>query len=248
MRRALGPTLDLVTAIALAGLALGLGCSHEARPAVAPEEHAPLPPASGSPVGYLVDDAGELKLSDGQLARLRQIDDELGTKLAASETALRTPDPVATGNRSDAPRGLGFRAGGGRATVDDHAMPLVQPVRGGATGFPSENAQPRQYVISGATLDGVYRIPTPARPPAASPAPGRTAATSLRSSLPSRSAIGSTGGRRVGGQPRPLAQRTIARRVLTEHGVDPDTGQTTGGEPGARPDGGDLAPLKPAEP
>ena len=216
MRRALGPALELVTAVALAGL----GCSHEARPAVAPEEHAPLPPASGSPIGYLVDDAGELKLSDGQLAGLRQIDDELGTKLAASETALRTPDPVATDNRSDAPRGLGFRAGGGRATVDDHGMPLVQPVRGGATGFPSENAQPRQYVISGATIDGVYW----------------DRARDTRDAIRRALALLDD------------AQRTIAQRVLTEHGVDPDTGQTTGGEPGARPDGGDLAPLKPAEP
>lgn len=216
MRRALGLTLDLVTAVALAGL----GCSHEARPVAAPEEHAPLPPASGSPIGYLVEDAGELKLSDDQLARLRQIDDELGTKLAASETALRTPEPVPRDNRPDAPRGLGFRAGGGRETVDDHGMPLAQPVHGSATGFPSDNTQARQYVIPGATIDGIYR----------------DRARDTRDAIRRALALFDD------------AQQTIARRVLTEHGVDPDTGQTTGGEPGARPDGGDLAPLKPAEP
>lgn len=219
MRRALGSTLDLVIAVALAGLAPGLGCSHEARPVVAPEEHPPLPPASGSPIGHLVEDAGELKLSDGQLAKLREIDDELGAKLAASETALRTPEPVRD-NRPDAPRGLGFRAGGGRETVDNHAMPLVQPVRGSATGFPSEDTQPKQYVIPGATIDGIYR----------------DRARDTRDAIRRALALLDD------------AQRVVARRVLTEHGVDPDTGQTTGGEPGARSDGGDLAPLKPAEP
>jgi hypothetical protein len=220
MRRAFGPTLDLVTAVALAGCALGLGCSHDARPAVAPEEHAPLPPASGSPIGHLVEDASELKLSDDQLARLREIDDALGAKLAASETALRTGEPVPRDNRSDAPRGLGFHAAGGNATVDDHGMPLVQPVHGGATGFPSENAQPKQYVIPGATVDGI----------------DRDRARDTRDAIRRALALLDD------------AQRAIARRVLTEHGVDPDTGQTTGSEPGARTDGGDLAPLKPGEP
>lgn len=44
------------------------------------------------------------------------------------------------------------------------------------------------------------------------------------------------------------AQRAIALRVLTDRGVNPDTGETTGGEPGAPPARGDLAPLKPAGP
>jgi hypothetical protein len=220
MRRALGATLDLVTAVALAGLAPGLGCSHEARPVAAPEEHAPLPPASGSPIGYLVEDAGELKLRDDQLTRLREIDDQLGTKLAASETALRTSEPVPRDNRPDAARGLGFRAGGGRETVDDRGMPLVQPVRGSATGFPSENTQSRQVVIPGPTVDGIYR----------------DRARDTRDAIRRALALLDD------------AQRAIARRVLTEHGVDPDTGQTTGGEPGVRPDGNDLPPLKPAGP
>jgi hypothetical protein len=220
MRRALGPTLDLVAAIALAGFASGVGCSHEARPVVAPEDHAPLPPASGSPIGYLVEDAGELKLSDDQLGKLREIDDALGAKLAASETALRNGEPVPRDNRPDAPRGLGFRAGGARETVDDRAAPLVAPVRGRATGFPSENTQSRQVVIPGATIDGIYR----------------DRARDTRDAI--RRALGLLDD----------AQQAIARRVLTEHGMDPDTGQTTGGEPGVQPDGGDLAPLKPAEP
>jgi hypothetical protein len=218
MRRAFGSTLDLVTAVALAGL--GLGCSHEARPVVAPEEHAPLPPASGSPIGHLVDDASELKLSGDQLARLRQIDDELGTKLAASETALRTGEPVPRDNRPDAPRGLGFFAGGGNSTVDGTGVPLVQPVHGGAVGFPWDNTQVREIVIPGPTIDGIYR----------------DRARDTRDAIRRALAVLDD------------AQRTIARRVLTEHGVDPETGQTTGGEPGAAPAGGDLAPLKPAEP
>ena len=220
MRRALGATRDLVTAVALAGLALGPGCSHEAKPVVAPPERAPLPPASGSPIGYIVDDASELKLSDDQLAKLREIDDALGAKLAASETALRTGEPVPRDNRPDAPRGLGFYAAGGNATVDQHGVPLVTPVHGGATGFPAENAQSRQVVIPGPTIDGIYR----------------DRARDTRDAIRRALALLDD------------AQQAIARRVLTEHGVDPDTGQTTGGEPVAPPAGGDLAPLKPAEP
>ena len=43
------------------------------------------------------------------------------------------------------------------------------------------------------------------------------------------------------------AQRAIALRLLTDHGVNPDTGETTGGEP-VPPASNDLAPLKPAGP
>ena len=95
--------MKLVLLAALIGsLGPGLGCSHEAKPVVAPDEHPPLPPASGSPIGHLVDDAGELKLRDDQLTKLRAIDDELGAKLAAYETELRTGEPVPDDHHPDA--------------------------------------------------------------------------------------------------------------------------------------------------
>lgn len=211
----------VLLAALLGGLGSGLGCSHEAKPAVAPDERPPLPPASGSPIAHLVDDAAELKLRDDQLAKLKEIDDELGAKLAASETALRTGEPVPRDNRPDAPRGLGFRAGGGQATVDSNGVPIgAFPANGGATGFPSENAQPKQYVIRGSTIDAIYR----------------DRARDTRDAIRRALALLDD------------AQRMIARRVLTEHGVDPDTGETTGGEPGVRPPANDLTPLEPGEP
>src|SRR5262249_54430625 len=127
MRRALGPTLVLAAAVVLAGFELGLGCSHDPKPAVVePAGPPPLPPASGTPIGYLVDDAGELKLSDEQLTKLKAIDDELAAKLATLDAQLHSAS-AATG--SGQPRGRrrggggggaggfsggGFRGGGGR--------------------------------------------------------------------------------------------------------------------------------------
>ncbi|HEX8115353.1 MAG TPA: hypothetical protein VF516_46825, partial [Kofleriaceae bacterium] len=109
MRRALGPAqplgpaLVLVAAVVLCGFELGLGCSHDPKPAVVdPAGPPPLPPASGTPIGYLVDDAGELKLSDDQLAKLKVIDEELAAKLATLDAQLHGPSAAAG---SGQPRG-----------------------------------------------------------------------------------------------------------------------------------------------
>lgn len=108
-----------VVAIAV-GLAVGLvlACGHDAKPAVVqPDDHPPLPPASGTPIGYLVDDAAELKLSDAQLAKLKGIDEDLAAKLEALDAGARGPAPVAgpsPGQNGRRGRGLGFRAGGAR--------------------------------------------------------------------------------------------------------------------------------------
>src|SRR5215813_1320329 len=105
-----GPTLVLVLAVALAGFELGLGCSHDPKPAVVePAGPPPLPPASGTPIGYLVDDAGELKLSDEQLTKLKAIDDELAGKLATLDAQLHTPSAAAGSGQSRSRR----RGGGG---------------------------------------------------------------------------------------------------------------------------------------
>jgi len=111
----LAPAAVIVVALGpLAGSGLSLGCSHEARPPaepVQPDERPPLPPAAGTPIGHLVDDAGELKLSDDQLDKLRAINDELAGQLTVDDSEMR-PDPVATSPQDDKPRGLGFRASG----------------------------------------------------------------------------------------------------------------------------------------
>jgi hypothetical protein len=186
---------------------------------VAPAERPPLPPASGSPIGHLVDDAAELALRDDQIARLKQIDDELGAKLAEHETELRSWEPVGS-TQPDAPRGLGFHAGGGTATVDQRGLPMGSfPANGGATGFPG-GEPPKQLAIRGETVDRV----------------DRDRDRDTRDAIQRALAV------------LDVAQRVIARRVLRDHGVDPDTGATTSGQPGARPPGNDLTPIKQGEP
>jgi len=61
----------------------------------------PLPPSSGTPVGYLVDSSGQLKLSDDQLAKLKDIDrslsardDEIDTQIRLIEKPEADPEPA----------------------------------------------------------------------------------------------------------------------------------------------------------
>ena len=56
---------------------------------LAPDEVPPLPPASGTAVGYLVDAAGELKLRDDQLTKLKQIDASLAAENGQIDAQLR---------------------------------------------------------------------------------------------------------------------------------------------------------------
>jgi hypothetical protein len=77
-------TLFLLLAIA--------GCHHDADP---PPMHPkdgelpPLPPSSGTPVGYLVDNAATLNLRDDQLEKLKDIDKSLSARDDAIDTQLR---------------------------------------------------------------------------------------------------------------------------------------------------------------
>ena len=67
------------------------GCHHE--PAVmTPKEGElpPLPPASGTAVGYLVDSAVQLGLRDDQLKKLKEIDASLAARNDVIDTQLRT--------------------------------------------------------------------------------------------------------------------------------------------------------------
>jgi hypothetical protein len=207
----------ILLAALLGGLGGGLGCSHEAKPVVAPEEHPPLPPAS--PVGYLVDDSAELKLSDDQLGKLREIDGALGAKLATYESELRNGEPVPSNSAPPATHGVNIGGGTSSTNPADSAM--------GGTPMNSANLSPpvettKTYVVTGETVTRIRR--------------GRARDT--------REAIG-----------RALAlldttQQGIARRVLTEHGVNPDTGQVSeaAGVPGGKPADNPLAPIKQGEP
>lgn len=72
-------------------IALSLvGCHHDPKPMTPKEgELPPLPPASGTPVGYLLDNASQLKLRDNQIEELRKIDASLSARNESIETQLR---------------------------------------------------------------------------------------------------------------------------------------------------------------
>lgn len=205
----------VLLAALLGGLGIGPGCGREATaPVMAPDEHPPVPPAS--PLSSLVDAATELKLRDDQLAQLRQIDDELGARLAIYDSELRNGEPVPQGDPQ--PKRGGFDMGGGAGSSSSHPTGEL-PVNSVQTGPPI--VESRTYVLRGETVTRIHR----------------DRARDTRAAIQRVFALLSP------------AQQTSARRVLTEHGVNPDTGEVTeGSEPGARPADNPLAPIKQDEP
>jgi hypothetical protein len=80
----------LRTLLLTAGLAL-VGCHHDPKPMTPKEgELPPLPPASGTTIGYLVDNATALKLRPEQLAKLKEIDTSLAARNDSIDTQLRS--------------------------------------------------------------------------------------------------------------------------------------------------------------
>ena len=65
------------------------GCSREPAPVTPTSELPPLPPSSGTPVGYLLDHSGELALSTDQVDKLRTIDTSLAARNDGIDTQLR---------------------------------------------------------------------------------------------------------------------------------------------------------------
>jgi len=70
-------------------LLLALANCHPSPSKPAPGEVPPLPPASGTAVGYLVDAAGELRLSGDQLTKLKEIDTSLAAENGQIDAQLR---------------------------------------------------------------------------------------------------------------------------------------------------------------
>jgi hypothetical protein len=62
----------------------------------------PLPPASGTAIGYLVDNATQLKLRDDQLKQLKEIDTSLAARNDSIDTQLRS---IEKPNEEEAPKG-----------------------------------------------------------------------------------------------------------------------------------------------
>ena len=71
-------------------LLLGLAACHPSPPQKpAPDEIPPLPPASGTAVGYIVDAATQLALRDDQLSKLKEIDASLAAQNGQIDAQLR---------------------------------------------------------------------------------------------------------------------------------------------------------------
>ena len=73
-------------------LVLLAGCHHDTDPPpMQPKEGElpPLPPSSGTPVGYLVDNTSTLALRDDQLTKLKDIDKSLSIRDEEIDTQLR---------------------------------------------------------------------------------------------------------------------------------------------------------------
>ncbi|HEX5061210.1 MAG TPA: hypothetical protein VFV99_17710 [Kofleriaceae bacterium] len=70
-------------------LLLALANCHPSPSKPAPGEVPPLPPASGTAVGYLVDAAGELQLRDDQVTKLKDIDTSLAAENGQIDAQLR---------------------------------------------------------------------------------------------------------------------------------------------------------------
>jgi hypothetical protein len=97
---------------------LAISCHHEATPAKPqPGDTPPLPPASGTPIGYLVDARTTLALREDQVTKLKDLDTTLAARLEALDAQARgAAKPANAGG--DAPmqprRGGRGRHGGGR--------------------------------------------------------------------------------------------------------------------------------------
>lgn len=92
--------------------AFALACHHDAPPPAEPAGTPPLPPASGTPVGYLVDAAADLHLRDDQVAQLRDIDTSLAADLESIDAQTRAANRPSGADAAPAqPMG---RHGGGR--------------------------------------------------------------------------------------------------------------------------------------
>jgi hypothetical protein len=97
-------------------------CHHDAAPPATPAEQPPLPPASGTPIGYLLDEGTSLNLTDDQRTKLTEIDRGLADQLAELDTqshVAKAPDAGGQqqpmGRRGGRRGGMGGGGGGRRS-------------------------------------------------------------------------------------------------------------------------------------
>jgi hypothetical protein len=200
------------------GLALAMvGCHHDSTPLAKPEpgEVAPLPPSSGTPIGYLVDAAVDLHLRDDQLAKLKEIDDALAARLESYESQLRAANRPTESEAQQQPSG--GRHGGGRRGGGMGGM-------GGGGGMASGGAMGgggRHHRQGAGSASG-----------SAAPRPDLARLTDQRNAEVKDSL---TRAFAVLDEP----QRDQARSLLAAHDVDIETGSTASPAPDERPAGGE---------
>jgi len=95
----------------LAALVLVLGCHHDS---ISHPDIPPLPPSSGTPVGFIVDAAKDLKLSDDQVGKLKEIDTRLQAQLAPLDKKLEAAGKPKETSQSTSPSPGPRMRGGGR--------------------------------------------------------------------------------------------------------------------------------------
>jgi hypothetical protein len=146
-----------------------------------PQEAPPLPSASGTPVGYLVDNAGQLNLREDQLAKLQDIDRSLSARDDEIETQIRiiekpAEDPEAA---PGAPARLHNNAPGAQVKTTPDAAKLRE-ARKSADDDALRKAfailDPAQQTAARKLLeDHGFTPPTDARPTRRDPADGAPA-------------------------------------------------------------------------
>jgi len=209
-------------------LAVALACGHDAKPVVQPDDHPPLPPASGTPIGYLIDDASELALRDDQLTKLKVIDDELSDRLAVLDSQQRGVRPRGADSNAQSGRRRGRRgmSGGGMGGPGGGAGMGGAGMGGGGMGGQGTGGRGGRGGRRGGTGAGSGS----AAPAGAGSADGgrvtNERATEVRDALKRAFALFDP------------HQQEIATRVLSDHGVDldPDHPGETEGEPGTGSD------------
>lgn len=204
--------LGRLTKYALAS-ALLLGCRSPRRTEMIPEPaERPLPPASGTPVGFLIDDRERLALRPDQLDRLRAIDRDLSGRDAVLEASererARPPDRDETGGPREK-GGPGGGMGGPGGGMGGPGAGMDGP--GGGMGGPRGGMGGPSAMRGGAHRNQRERPDDRSRPPNAGDAPGRMARereANVRDAL----------GRAF--EVLDPEQRAIAQQILEDHGLE----------------------------
>ncbi len=167
-------SLEAMRRIALGLVAwLALACHHDQPPPQSEPGKTPLPSASGTPIGYLIEAAAPLNLRDEQIVRLHEIDDALSVDLARMDGKTAHHASAGSGSGSAAPstggrgRGGGFRMTGGRGGGRRRGgMGNIPPASGSASAAPAAAGQDRATRVREAIRDA-FSVLGPEQQPAA---------------------------------------------------------------------------------